>query len=188
MESLRTLYRASVMIGTLVVGALAYRAYGPELEKLKPLFTRAVEIASELISPDSETDTPLAEGEAGSAPAPFTALATPLQPPALLDQNVQPAGGALEPVVPPLAPESTESPVAAVVRALNERGVNDYSMTRWGADGTHYRFQCSVPWGEGGVYSQHFEAVAETPADAARQVLDQVNQWSVARASAPNYR
>jgi hypothetical protein len=61
-------------------------------------------------------------------------------------------------------------------------------MTRWGADGTHYRFQCSVPWGEGGLYSQHFEAVAETPADAARQVLDQVNQWSVARASAPNYR
>jgi hypothetical protein len=71
MESLRTLYRASVMIGTLVVGALAYRAYGPELEKLKPLFTRAVEIASEMVSPDAQTDTPLAEGEAGSAPEPF---------------------------------------------------------------------------------------------------------------------
>jgi hypothetical protein len=188
MESLRTLYRASVMIGTLVVGALAYRAYGPELEKLKPLYTRAMEIASEIISPDAETDTPLAEGEGGTPPEPFTANATPLQAPVLLDQNVQPAGGALEPIAPPLTPDSTESPVAAVVRALNERGVTDYAMTRWGADGTHYRFHCSVPWGEGGLYSQHFEAVAETPADAARQVLDQVNQWSVARASAPNYR
>lgn len=182
MQSLQVVYRATVMIGTLIVGALAYRAYGPQLEKLEPVVTRLREMAAEAWSPDT-TSEPLAELQ--TPPAEFRAEAEPLYVP-MRDAQVQPASTfPSEPSplaeVPSADPVDEDPPVSSVVRELNHLGVTEYSLNPWGDGGQFYRFRCQAPWGDGGRYSRQFEAIAADPSEAARQVLAQVQQWQLAR-------
>lgn len=180
MESLKLVYRATVMLSTLAVGALAYRAYGPQLEKLAPLFERGRQIASELLAPADN-----AEPAAATPPAEFTAeaapLSAPLVPTPLQDANITPVGAwdDAQPAAPPLAPpaDQASSPVTVAVRRLSDLGVSQYALSRWGDEGKFYRFHCSAPCGGAGQYSRHFEAVAPSPTAAAQDVLKQVEAW-----------
>lgn len=181
MQALQAAYRATVMIGTLVVGALAYRAYGPQLETLTPLVGRLQELAAEVCWPASTTPQAPDVSSGLTHPDRFVASASPLaaiEPPQLLDANVQPAAS-WDPPPPPATrtTPSAESPVAVVIRELNERGVSEYSLNKWGSSGEFYRFYCSAPWGDGGRYIRQFEAVAADPAEAAERVLQQVAHW-----------
>ena len=178
MQSLQVVYRATVMVGTLIVGALAYRAYGPQLEKLAPVVSRVQELAAAWLTDtdavgDVETDAPSAP------PANLmteTLPLTPAEPPRLLDANVQQAAS-WETGPPTPAAAEDHSPVTMVVRALNDLGVTEYSLTPWGDRGQAYRFHCSAPWGHEGRYSRQFEAIAADPAQAAEKVLAEVKAW-----------
>lgn len=181
MQSLTVAYRAFVMIGTLVVGALAYRAYGPQLEKLEPLVSRAQEIAVEAWWPDELATESEGDIDPLAAPEAFAASATPLTR-AIVDSEVHPAStwppSDAAPASPPQLVPASEgtTEVSEIVRALNELGVTEYSLNPWGDGGNYYRFRCSAPWGDGGRYARQFEAVASKPVDAARQVLQQIEQ------------
>ena len=169
------------MIGTLMVGALAYRAYGPEVESIAPLVDRARQVVAEAWSPASRTDR-LSADSSGSPPPPeeFLVPVTPLAelnaPELLEDSAVQPAA-AIQQGAPLAAANSAVSPVSVVIRELNERGVTEYSLNKWGSTGDFYRFHCSAPWGDDGRYACQFEAVAADPSEAAQQVLEKVAHW-----------
>ncbi len=190
MHSLKVVYRATVMISTLVVGALAYRAYGPQLEKLQPIVERVRQLVAEACMPDPAADQLPSEDPLAAPPAEFEMPAEPLvaaEPPPLIDANVQRTASwdDEEPTPPPAttnppSPPRDESSVAVLVQQLNGLGVTEYSLTKWGNSGQAYRFHCSVPWGPGGHYARHFDAIADDPADAARQVLEQVQQSQTA--------
>ena len=178
MKSLQLIYRSTVMIGTLVVGALAYRAYGPQLEKLTPIFDRARQLIAETWQGDAAP--PVAESdEATAPPAPFLPGGD-MEPisPNYQDSGVRKVGFDQDGSTPRLPPQP--SPVAVVVRELSDRGVSDYALTKWGDSGRFYRFRCSLPWAGGVGSSMQFEAISDDPASAAQQVLTQVDQWQVA--------
>lgn len=203
MPDFKTLYRLIVMAGTCVVATMAWQVYGPPPEQLRPLLSRAEEAVREWWN-GSEL-APLAD----EVPAPFDAAAeglTPLAGPARqVDSQVAPAAWTEPPRLPPLspppaaatpaevaeAPAQTESPqneatVAAIVDRLRQLGVADYSLSPWGTSSGLYRFRCSAPWGAGGMYHRHFEAVSATPAEAAQRVLADVESWQASRtAQAP---
>lgn len=186
METFRVAYRALVMACTLVVGAMAYRAYGPELEKLAPVLQRAQQVLAEALSPAKEEPTPLAEVQ----PKPPAQLQLPAEPlasataPPLVDPNVRPAGQ-WEDSPPNAVVHDETSPVARVVRELTDRGVEVYGLTPWGEDGRFYRFHCSAPWGGQAGFTRHFEAITPDPVAAAEQVLDQVTRWQTASDQQP---
>lgn len=203
MNSLKIAYRTVVMLGTLVVGGLAYRAYEPQIKQLEPVLTRVQELAEEYWNgaPAGDEANPLTIAEPESFPAgvalePMERSSTATQA-SLFDDNVQPAarwdGGHTESNVvtdsqrhsagmdaPPKAVSAnlpSNSTVATIVQRLSTRGVTDYSLSPWGSGGGFYRFQCSVPWGLDGRYAKQFESVSAEPADAAREVLAQVERW-----------
>lgn len=186
METFRVVYRAIVMACTLVVGAMAYRAYGPELEKLGPVLTRAKQELCDAMSPTPSSLPPVADAE----PAPPEQFLPPAGPmvhapaaPPLVDPQVQPAGGQEE-ILPATAAEDS-SPVARVVRELASRGVEQYALTPWGEEGRFYRFHCSAPWGGSAGFTRHFEAITADPVLAAEQVLEQVTRWQTASSDQP---
>ncbi|QDU59172.1 hypothetical protein [Aeoliella mucimassa] len=187
MKSLQLFYRVTIMLGTLVVGALAYRAYGPQLEKLEPLFNRAKQVLAEAWNEDSPGAETLETAETepmgidqsdfdrGDKLQPF-----PMDQPGGVVKHVDWEDQLPSPIE---TPEPAPSPVASVVRQLESMGVSDCSLNTWGDSGDFFRFRCSLPWISGLGTSVHFEAISEDPADAAQQVLNQVSQWRLAHAS-----
>lgn len=184
MELLKLIYRATVMLSTLVIGAMAYRAYGPQIEKLAPLLERGQQIASELLAP-AEAAKPSDSPPPMEFTADARALGAPLEPATLHDSNVAQVAAwdaseaaALVPSALPQANENqSSSPVTVAVRRLSELGVSQYALSRWGDEGKFFRFHCSAPCGGAGQYSRHFEAVAQSPTAAAQDVLGQVEAW-----------
>ncbi len=177
------------MVGTLVLGALAYRAYGPQLEKLAPFVDRAKQLATETFSSEDEVQPPAADtAMAPLTPAPpeaFQADAQPLHAPPLVDSQVHPVGGQqLQPVAPgPI--EADRSPVALVFDELKNRGISRCSLDPWGDNGEFFRFHCEAPVAGGSGFTRHFEAVSANPAEAAQEVLRQVSEWQLASGTGP---
>lgn len=197
MESFKVVYRAAVMIGTLIVGALAYRVYGPQLEKLAPVLSRAKQVIADSISPSEakgEEDSPLPAAPMDpltpSQPAGFIAdeEPQPIHAPPLVDPAVKTVGGESAVPLGPQSPGSNRSPVAMVVDELKSRGIQRYSFTPWGNNGEYYRFHCAAPLAGGSGFTRHFEAVSADPAEAAQEVLRQINEWQMASAAQPQYR
>lgn len=201
MNSLKIAYRTVIMLGTLVVGGLAYRAYEPQIRQLDPVLTRVQELASEYWSGTdaaTEDQQPLALESPEGFPAgvALSPLALPKEDgPAVYDAQVQPvakwdeppalsSAGAAPPAMSSLLPSETS--VAAIVQRLSAHGVTDYSLSHWGGGSEFYRFQCSAPWGLDGRYSKQFESVANEPAAAAREVLAQVEGWHASLTAAGN--
>lgn len=213
MNSLKIAYRTVIMLGTLVVGGLAYRAYEPQIRQLDPVLTRVQELAADYWSGGeseteaaTETNQPLALKSPDEFPADISLSPLSLKEenkPAVFDAQVQPAAKWDEP--PALSSAGTapsealsdtppamssllpsEASVAAIVQRLSAHGVTDYSLAPWGGGSEFYRFQCSAPWGLDGRYSKQFESVANEPAAAAREVLAQVEGWQASLTAAGN--
>lgn len=197
--SFQTLYRLVVMSGTIVVASMAWRVYGPPVEQIHPLWERARQGLIDLWN--SPTTPPLAEE---GAPELFDGSVEGLLPLAESerhrDQAVGPAGWNEPPRLAPRdvatrLPQPVEpievgetsvavdgnpdnsASVSAVFGRLQELGVKDYSLSPWGTSSGLYRCRCSAPWGTRGSYHRHFEAVAGSAAEAAQQVLADVEQW-----------
>ncbi len=165
MASLRVLYRAIVMVGTLSVAGLALVAYGPELQKFQPLVDRLKTAATEMLESESsrlphalDAEDSLASFSSESAELQAMPVGSPR-----FDNQVEPANW-----------EVAEASVSQIVRQLEQMGVEKVSLTPWGTEGNFYRFECSATWGTGGAFARQFEAIASDPATAARQVLSQV--------------
>ncbi len=190
MASLKVVYRLTIMAGSLVVGGLAYVAYGPELETLKPAVERVRQAVIAALEDDS-VETPLADhasindlqpapaGDSTTSPpadwyADPSGELTPISVSPQVDSQVMQAGLSVE---GPIAGAPLASSVVAVVEQLEQLGVKEYSLSPWGEGGQFYRFKCFAPWGEGGVFSQQFEAVANDPTEAANEVLQKIAAW-----------
>lgn len=180
MESVKIAFRSIIMLGTLVVGALAYKAYGPQIDSMG---TRLHNLATDLLERGHSLPVePFVPATALALPPldpPAEQLAEVAAPPPLFDEHVQPASGEIARVATPssgipAAEPAARSTVSEVVEELQQRGVREYSLVPWGSAGEFYRFQCSAAWGTGGRYVQQFEAIADDPAAAAAQVLQQV--------------
>jgi len=212
MNSIKIAYRTVIMLGTLVVGGLAYRAYEPQIQQLEPVVTRVQELAEEYWSGETagEATTGGEQPLALSSPDGFPP-GGPLEPlseqveggHALFDSQVQPAAKWDDPPAlstgttaqaeqvggtPPAMSSmlSGETSVASIVQRLSAYGVTDYSLSPWGGGSGFYRFQCSAPWGLNGRYAKQFESVAAEPATAAREVLAQVEGWQASLTAAGN--
>ena len=150
---------------------------------------------SELLAPS-----PADQHAEGHRPQPFDAAGESLVPLADKERQFDPAFEAAAwneapPLVPgalppptseSLADESaTDGPgaVAAVAERLRQLGVEDYSLSPWGTSSGLYRFRCSAPWGAGGAYHRHFEAISASPADAAQRVLADIERWQSSQAT-----
>jgi hypothetical protein len=201
MPTLQTLYRLLVMGGTAVVATMAWQLYGPPVEQLRPLWNRARETALDYWnSPQLQQ---LADGE----PAPFDPSIEGLTPLAgassQVDSQVAPVAGWSDiaspadgsaPDLDTVPVESVaggddlpvgEATVAAVVERLKVFGVEEYSLTTWGTSSGLYRFRCSTPWGAGGIYHRHFEAISADPGEAAQRVLADVSAWQATHTGPP---
>lgn len=199
MSTLTTIYRVLVMGGTLAVVWMAWQVYGPPPERVRPVWNRVVEVVREALHGESESfevahDSHLREGASAAEP---DTLLEPLSPRLFpSDQPIQPIAHWQEPApellaeplpgAEPLAESTAPESVAGVVTRLRQLGIADYSLSPWGTSGEIYRFRCSAPWGSGGTFHRHFEAVAANPTEAALHVLSQVEAWQQSQASREN--
>jgi hypothetical protein len=167
METLKALYRLMVMGGTLAVVAMAYLAYGPPIDELRPLCQRGIDFATELV----------ADCTAAARPPESQSLTlTPIHPVADLSGATAAAASqspstTLAPATPAVAAPATVEPLLA---ALNRLGMGHHKLHSFGAQGEFYRFSCRVSYPGQSAIEQHFEAIAESPQAAVSRVLEQV--------------
>ena len=205
MATLQTFFRTAVMLATLGLLAKAWYHYGPTVEELQLMGTRAAQVAQEAWteywhSPESDASlvgNQHSQPQFPSGPAPF--MPPSVEPPSIhsspapaFDSPVQLAGGA-PPTAPALtAPPATdasssalvpmEAPIAGdrvphLLDRLTSLGVRDQELRPWGAAGQLHRFTCSAPLAQSPSFSRHFEAVAETPEAAVERVAAEIDAW-----------
>lgn len=179
---LQVAFRTIIMAGSLVVGSMAAYLYGPPAEDLAhtidSLASRVWEIQESVAGhnmPDM-MDTPMAGTQAPTfmepamEPAPLTIHdADPLTAPPIVDQAVTPASAELTVENP-----SNERLLAPILAA----GASDAAIEPWGSTGEVYRAWAVVP-ADG--LRRHLNALAESPADAAAQLLAQIDQMGAVR-------
>lgn len=201
----QTFLRLVVMAGTLAVGCMAWRLYGPPAEDVAWLTNRAVELVDRALSDPTLQDGPAGQEisaplEVTTEPAPM-ASATPwdgVAPEtsqaleAVVDPAVTPATN-LEPIEPlevaddasatsPALLASLEGAPASrqLLEELRRLGADDLAVAPWGADGHWCRFKCSLPTPSG--FRRLFDSIQPDPSDALAAVVRDVRMWRVASA------
>jgi hypothetical protein len=209
MASFQTFFRTVVMLATLGIVAKAWYLYGPTVDEMKVIGTRAAEVAQKAWTDywQKSNDGALADDDprlptTSGPPAPFVPGGAPMDPmphsPGLVPQTatantVQLAGGVPAEVVQiPASPEPTRLPpnsaepsqdaqISAFTERLKQLGARDQELAPWGSRGELVRFRCNVPWANSPAYSRHFEAVAATPLAAVQQVTAEIEAWQSAQ-------
>jgi len=163
---MQTFWRATIMLGAVTVGGMAFYLYGPSGDKLDAMRSQVLARIHEMTATESPAPTP------AGAPLP-----------------AQPDG--LAPLAPaPLAPAATEassagpapSDMAVLYAELSRLGVGDPQLKPWGTEGQLHRFCCSAL--TPGGFRRHFDAIRPTPEEAVLVALSQVREWR-ATASEP---
>jgi hypothetical protein len=206
METIRSLYRFTVMAATLAIGVMAWRLYGPPASECRRIAARGIEIARSWWS-----DAPIpASGRANASPRllpmePRPAIAgAPLTAPPLVAEspNLPPrrpeavsglTSGAVSPVadanaaVAPaveLAAGSTSADSAKhgdrlteLFAQLAELDVQEPQLSAWGKGGRFYRFCCRASLQQSPDFTRHFESIADDPHTAVEEVLAEVSAW-----------
>lgn len=208
MPSMKTLFRAAVMVVVVVVGVKAWKLYGPPNEQVKSTFTQVVETVQSTIQnwrqpnantpPDPRAGAPPIAQAPPAAPPPATLIAQ-ADAPQLLPQSASPAPPIL--ATPGASHESTNtgkewsSDAAAdgdrtqqLVSRLQQLGAADTKLAPWGGDGNMYRFTCRAPLANAPSMTQHFESIAADPAAAVQEVLSKVESWQIAQRETANRR
>lgn len=208
MGTFRTIFRALVMLGTLGLLAKAWYHYGPSVEELQLMGSRAAEMAQEAWAdywqpPPADTslanDPHLPQPPRSDMPAPFTppsvepppihstttAIATPSAPIQLAsgESDASPSESVSAPALVPMdMPASSVGPdVSQMLEKLTQIGARDQDLKPWGNSGQLYRFACSVPLANSPSFSRHFEAVAESPETAVAKVAAEIDAWQLGR-------
>lgn len=184
MPSFTTIYRAFVMIAAGAIAVKGWQLYGPTTEQVKSFGVRAVEVAQTAWTnlqpnepePTAPPDDPRLAAASVAAPAPAT-----VAEPAPLFVTAQ---DSLEPIAAEVA---TEDPVPAspagadglplLYSRLEELGASDPQLGPWGSSGQLYRFCCRAALGDTPTFARHFEAVADEPVAAVKQVVAKVEAW-----------
>lgn len=182
MSSYQAITRTIIMLGTIAVGIMAWRVYGPPAEKLAPIINRSVEVANELLGrtgtgkPSEHLPAPELSVAKESPPAIFR----PGNPPLRVDTEVEPAGHS-EPFVPGPLPSrslanSNRAQIDDLLAQLKSMGAVDTILQPWGSSGQTYRFQCRVASSEDPAIDRHFDAIDSDPRTAVKRVLESVRQ------------
>ena len=197
MPSLRTVFRAVVMVSVLAVVVKGWMLYGPSREQVASLGVRAIELGDSLLAQfrepaPTESDPQVAPPPFVAAPAEPVGPAAQRLPPTLtpppapsevqLAAAAEPAAPALaqSATPPPLEPAGSDARLEAALAQLDQLGVGQHELRPWGTSGQLYRFCCSAAWGNSPGYSRHFEAVATEPVVAVEQVVGQIAAWRAA--------
>ncbi len=194
MSSLRTVFRAVIMLSVLAVVVKGWMLYGPSREQVSSLGVRAIELGDSLLGRFRDPEPTAADPQL--EPPPFVATpVVPGSPAQRLPAPISPPVGevqlasAAEPAVPAFAqspappaaqPAAADTPIEAALAQLEQLGAGQHQLQPWGSGGQLYRFCCSAAWGDAPGYSRHFEAVAAEPLTAVEQVVNQVAAWRAA--------
>jgi hypothetical protein len=201
--SIRTIYRAIVMIATGVIVVQGWQLYGPSKEKVKSMAVEAFELAqtawnrAQQNCSDSTAAAadprPTAETIAAAQPTaaadisppslaatPSVSLATENQP---ADRTAIPNANAPAATTDNMASlEATEADrLPPLLSRLQEIGGADPKLAPWGSSGELYRFCCRARMDNMPALSRHFEAVAAEPVAAVEQVIAKVEAWRTAQ-------
>jgi hypothetical protein len=195
MSSLKTLYRAAVMLATAIIVYKAWQLYGPSFDQLKSGMARALEVAQEALheAPLERAETDPASIDPRSAPP---LLATTLESKAPPSPTTGAPASSLGPHSPPVTtdapqllsgaadaptPPADSEKLPALMSRLEALGVDEPKLAPWGSTGQLYRCCCRASLGDSSAFSRHFESVAEEPAAAVEQVLAKVEAWRLAQ-------
>ncbi|MGL4511928.1 MAG: hypothetical protein ACRCT8_02475 [Lacipirellulaceae bacterium] len=175
-----TMYRFTVMTGTLVVGSMAAYRYGPPADQLADIIDSVASRAFELAGDEPPADAAQLSAVAAGAPL----VVDPFAQDALIAVTSEPT--------PPsfVTPASAELPIAAggdpaasdgAVASLEALGATRVVVTPWGTSGLAYRVHAETPAPTHDGMTQQFDAIGETTAAAAAEVASQMEQARVVR-------
>ncbi len=182
---LESFWRATIMLGTLVVGGMALYVYGPPPEKAAEFIDQVASRIQELSGEQAEA----AAGEDPAAAFPGTRFATaPLPvplgaPPQASVASQEPPAGAsgLVPLAPPLLPSGASgASVGSLKEQLAQLGAEEVQLEPWGADGTLYRLHFSALMAGQSGFRRHFDAIESSPTKAAASGLAALKEWRTA--------
>ena len=186
------LFRATVMLVTLVGLPAAWIYYGPLPTGAQKVVDRFVDVAREAMGWQHQLPVKQAWDQDKAAPrfeeAPFRQQS---------DESVrgQQETPQVNVSVPPSSPISLVSATLPITRPkmaatddlagqlephfslLRKLGAADYALAHWGSEGNLYRFHCSIPFGSEGLMSREFDAIEADPVAAVRQVVGEVTSW-----------
>ena len=179
------MFRAVVMLVTLVGLPTAWVYYGPLPQGAQQVVDRFVEVAQDALGWKKSLPANTAIGEK-TAPRYDDVLPTPTARPAVSRATFQ---GNAEPVQLASATGSMPTPPAPITQdnqgemamhlsLLKSLGVAQYSLEKWGQG---YRFKCALPIGDNPDFTRQFEAIDADPLATVRQVVGEVTSMQNAR-------
>jgi hypothetical protein len=166
--------RTIIMLGTLLVGAMAWKVYGPPPEQLAPIVNRVVELASQTFGHEDDESKAFAVPTESLALTEAPTFPMPSSAPLRLDPEVAPAAysqGAKANVSAPAA--STDE----LLERLRLLGAVDAELKPWGGSGQTYRCVCRVASSENPTLERHFDAIAADAQSAVEQVESEIERW-----------
>jgi hypothetical protein len=167
--------RAIIMFGTITVGAMAWKVYGPPPEQLAPIVNRVVELANQTLGRDavqpksSELSAPRLLGISEAAIEPL-----PGGVPLRVDPEVAPAAHLLE---IPTHPAAQVAGADVLLGRLRSLGAVDVDLKPWGATGQAYRCACRLASPANPTLERNFDAIATDAKSAVEQVLTDIECW-----------
>jgi hypothetical protein len=194
MPSWTTVYRATVMIATGVALVWGWQFYGPSKEQVKAFAAAALEKAqtawndggeptaaappSAAVDPRSLAPPVVAETPAAD-PMPLASAPqlVPMNDGGPMAATTSADGAPLTQAPPSPAAAVDEDIVAKLLSQLEALGAANAQVMPWGSRGGLYRCCCRAKLAESSPAARHFEAVADEPAAAVKQVVANVEAW-----------
>lgn len=190
MQSLRTVFRAIVMIVTGVIVAKGWQLYGPSNERVKDFTAAALEkalaawdgsaVATSNVPKvvESGNTQPPSMGNAVQT-VPLPAEPAPQLVPLPKATAEPPVAATGTPATIAAAPSTAmgEDEVASLLTQLQQMGAIDAQVVQWGSSGQLYRCFCRAKVADTAPTARHFEAVAPEPTTAVEQVVAKVEAW-----------
>jgi hypothetical protein len=187
MASVRTIFRAVVMIATGMIIVKGWQLYGPPAEKVQSFAAAALEKAQAAWNgtTDSTVNPPTAPPDPRSAAPPVFSNALPAATPALpqlvpLPTNSADAASGLTQAAaesPAATLPPSDDAVGKLLAQLEQLGAEDAEVVPWGSGGQLYRCFCRAKVADTSPLARHFEAVAGAPTAAVEQVVAKVEAW-----------
>lgn len=175
---LETFWRSTIMLGTLIVGAMALYLYGPPMEKVVAMVDQAATRLQQLSSESQAVEraqlpqalaAPTDVG--GALRSPFGASTPPASAPPLF---------AAAPPARIRSDPPTSGPVADIAELtsqLTDLGAEGVLVAPWGAEGEFHRIQFSAPLAGAAGFRRQFDAIRATPREAATVALAELREW-----------
>ncbi len=179
------MFRAVVMLVTLVGLPTAWVYYGPLPQEAQQVVDRFVEVAQDALGWKKSLPANTTSGEK-TAPRYEDVLPTPIERPAVSRATFQ---GSVAPVKLASATEEMSIPAEPIAQdkqgemamhlsLLKSLGVAQYSLEKWGQG---YRFKCAIPLSDNPDFTRQFEAIDTDPLASVRQVVGEVTAMQNAR-------